>query len=89
MTKLAWRKRRPAPPPTEVVAEQSPPVVDVAPRPKRRTKAQRLNDEIERQQLELQVREKQLVQVRARLRAEWEAGRPRERWAMDYGRYIY
>ena len=81
------RRRQPDPPPAEVV-EQSAPTIDGVPvEPQRRTAAERLNDEIEAQQLALQNREKELEQVRRRLAAEWEAaGRPRERWAMDLHR---
>lgn len=83
---MRLRRRQPDPAPVEVV-EQSAPTVDVVPVvPKRRgTAAERLNDEIEAQQLALQEREKELEQVRRRPAAEWEASRPRERPFVAYG----
>jgi hypothetical protein len=65
------------------------PDVIVAPKPRRRTAAELAHDAIVAEQLANQEREKELERVRRRLAAEWEAGRPREGWAMDYSRFTY
>jgi hypothetical protein len=83
------RRRQPDPVAVRVPTVPVSPDVIVAPKPRRRTAAELANDAIVAEQLANQEREKELERVRRRLAAEWEAGRPREGWAMDYSRFTY
>jgi hypothetical protein len=72
-----------------VVAEQSAAAVVTAEPKRRRTAAEIENDRIVAEQMANVEREKQLEQVRAAAKREWEAGRPREPVAIDCGRSAY
>ena len=83
---MAWR-RLPSPVDSTMVEPVEPEAPK--PKPKRRTKAERLNDAILAEQLANQEREKVLEQGRRALKAAWEANRPRESVGMDYSRFTF